>query len=254
MLFVILPAYNEEENVGNILNDLYKLFKKKFDLLKTIIVVVDDGSTDNTLNVIKNFISTTDFDADFSVKIINHEHNKGLGEAIKSGFEYVLNTGNTQDVIVTLDCDSTHPVELIPIMVNKIKDGIELVVASRYVENSKVIGLSLTRRFLSFGARILFKLMFPIKNIKDYTSGFRAYKFETLKSAKEKIQPFFSEKDFSSTSDILIKLKRFNKNINAEELPLTLRYDLKVGKSKMKVWANVFKTLKLLIKRNFTNK
>ena len=51
-----------------------------------------------------------------------------------------------------------------------------------------------------------------------------------------------------------LMLKKFNKNINAEELPLTLRYDLKVGKSKMKVGANVFKTLKLLIKRNFTNK
>ena len=254
MLFVILPAYNEEENVENILKDLYNSFKKKFNFLKTEIVIVDDGSLDNTLSVIKKFISTGNFDNNFSIKIISHEQNKGLGVAIKSAFEYVLNAGNNEDVIITLDCDSTHPVELISTMFNKINDGKELVIASRYIENSKVIGLPITRRFLSFGARILFKLMFPIKNIKDYTSGFRAYKLGTLKLASEKIQPFFSEKDFSSTSDILKKLKKFNKEINADELPLILRYDLKLGKSKMKVGTNIFKTLKLLIKRNFTNK
>ena len=75
----------------------------QINFLKTEIVIVDDGSVDNTLSVIKKFISTENLDNNFSIKIINHTQNKGLGTAIKSGFEYVLKNYNNSNNFMFLD-------------------------------------------------------------------------------------------------------------------------------------------------------
>jgi hypothetical protein len=85
--------------------------------------------------------------------------------------------------------------------------------------------------------------------VKDYTCGFRAYDLNLLKNAYKNNINFFSEKNFSSQADILLKLRSFNKNIKVKELAMDLRYDLKSGKSKMNVIKNIFDTLLLIVKR-----
>ena len=254
MLYIVLPAYNEEKNIGIILNNIYHLSKKGNVNLRIVVVIVNDGSTDNTEKNINKFVSSfSKSKKKLTIKKINHKKNKGLGAAIKSGFEYVVKISKNDDILISLDCDNTHPINLIYPMVKKIKSGRDVVIASRFKKNSKTIGVPLERKILSYAAAIIFKLLFPINNIKDYTCGYRAYRIHFLKQAMQKNKPFFSESGFSAMVDILLQLKKFNKDINAEELPMILRYDLKSGKSKMVVKKNIIQTLKLIIKRRFFN-
>ena len=103
------------------------------------------------------------------------------------------------------------------------------------------------RKFLSFGAALLYKIFFPIKNVRDYTSGFRAFKLGPIKNAWKKNKKFFSERGFSASADILLKLYKYK--LEFFELPINLRYDLKKGESKMKVINTIYLNIALIIKR-----
>ena len=180
--------------------------------------------------------------------MIEHKKNMGLGRALKTGFEYSFLKGKYNDVIVSMDTDNSHTVSLSYKMAENIfykkKD---ILIASRYQLSSKIKGLNYWRKSLSLGAAILYKIFFPIKNIKDYTSGFRAFRLGVIKKAWKKNKNFFSEKGFSASADILLKLYKFK--LNFYEVPINLRYDLKKGQSKMKVINTVYLNLALIIKR-----
>ena len=148
-----------------------------------------------------------------------------------------------------MDSDNSHPIKNIKEMIQKVKKKTNIVISSRYQKGSKITGVPLYRIFLAKVASIIFRIFFPIKNVKDYTCGFRAYDLNLIKKAYKCNIDFFTEKNFSSQSDILLKLRSFNKNLVAEELPMDLRYDLKSGKSKMNVMRNIFDTLLLITKR-----
>ena len=250
MIYIVLPAYNEEPNIKIILDDLYKLWNEKLRIYTITVVIVNDGSVDNTEKIIDAYVNfLTNQSSTFIIKKINHKSNKGLGKAIKSGFEYVFQKSQENEILITLDCDNTMPVDLIESMIKKINSGKDLIVASRFTNNSKVVGVPVNRKILSYGASVIYKTFFPINNIKDYTCGYRAYKIGILKKASENFKVFFSENGFSAMVDILLKLQKFNKNINAEEIPLILRYDLKQGKSKMRVFTNIINSFILIFKR-----
>ena len=166
MFYIFLPAYNEEDNIKVVLDNLYKLYKRKFKGKKVFIVIVNDGSSDNTGKVIDKYVRFLKNKKNFfKIKKITHKSNKGLGQTIKSGFKYVLKWSKKEDILISLDCDNTHPANLISLMVKKIKYGNDLVIASRFVKNSKVVGVPISRQILSYAASIIFRLFFPIKNV-----------------------------------------------------------------------------------------
>ncbi len=240
MIYIILPAFNEEKVIARLVRSLNKVLKR--NNLAHKIVIVNDGSIDNTLSISKRL------EKERKVKVIDHGINKGLGEALNTGFRFVLKHSNKGDIVITMDADNTHPGDLIPEMVRLIKNGNDLVIASRYLPQSKTKGLSKNREFLSIIASTLFFLIFPFKGVKDYTCGYRAYKADILNKAfKFYGKKFINQKGFSCMVDILLKLKRFNPKVC--EVPLELRYDRKIGKSKMNVSLTVLSTIKLLIQR-----
>ena len=100
---------------------------------------------------------------------------------------------------------------------------------------------------------MIFKITFPIKNVEDYTCGYRAFNLEKFKKAFEANDNFFSEKGFTASVDIILKLKKFNKLLKMNEVPMVLRYDLKKGESKMSIFKTIFQTLFLLFRRKFFN-
>lgn len=240
MITVILPAYNEANSIGLLLSRIDDFMKKKHYPIR--VIVVDDGSKDNTAENARVAMP--------EAVVISHEINKGLGEAIKTGLLVGLNMSSDKDVIVTMDSDDSHAPALIGKMVDKIDEGCDVVIASRYLPESRVVGVAYYRRVLSGGASFLFRAMYPIDGVRDYTCGYRAYRAAILKQAFERWgNEFVNQTGFSVMVDILLKLSRLR--IVFAEVPIILRYDRKPGASKMNVRKTVVQTLNLLIKHRF---
>jgi dolichol-phosphate mannosyltransferase len=237
MITIVLPAYNEEESIGLLLSRISDLMKKKHYPIR--VIIVDDGSYDRTAENARNAMPDS--------VVISHESNKGLGEAIKTGLLAALSVSDDKDIIVTMDSDDSHAPALIGKMVDKIDEGCDVVIASRYLPEARVVGVSYYRRILSDGASFLFRTLFPIDGVRDYTCGYRAYRVAILREAFVKWgDDFVNQTGFSVMVDILLKLSRLN--IVFAEVPIILRYDRKPGASKMNVRKTVMQTLSLLIR------
>ncbi|MFN3966942.1 MAG: glycosyltransferase family 2 protein, partial [Endomicrobiia bacterium] len=174
----------------------------------------------------------------------------GLGKALKTGFEYILSNCSPQDIIITLDADNTHPIETSKKMVEKIQAGADIVIASRYCPGAGELGLGLIRKTLSKIASFVFSIFFAYPEVKDYTSGYRAYCARILLKMKNFYsENFITEIGFPAGTEILLKSFIFKPKI--QENSLVLRYDLKRGKSKIKLLSTIFSYLKLILKLKF---
>ena len=244
-VIVALPAYNEEESLPELLERLGEAFADSN--LPYEIVIVNDGSKDATASIVEQFA------LQMPVHLVNHSVNQGLGITIRDGLREAAERADNRDIIVTMDADNTHPPGLIPRMVQMIHEGCDVVIASRFEHGGTVTGVPLNRHLLSFGARILFTMMFPTKGVRDYTSGYRAYRVSVVREAFEKYgDNFVGETGFSCMADILLKLRKLGCVFG--EAPLRLRYDMKGGESKMQVIKTIRLTLSLLFRQRFSSK
>ncbi len=236
MLYILLPAYNEEKNIFKILKKIKKI-KKKISPFK--IILIDDCSKDNTKKLIKKKYN-------FALIYRRHKKNKGLSLTLETGFKLISNKAKKNDIVVTLDSDNTHPVEKIVEMTQKISNSCDVVIASRFQKGSKVRGVSFFRNLMSLGAKLLFKIFYSYKNLNDYTCNFRAYKFYLIKNLL-KNNNFFKNEDFNIAAKIIIFLITKYNFIRIKEIPFDLGYDLKIGKSKMNITKTILLTLKLIL-------
>jgi dolichol-phosphate mannosyltransferase len=242
-VLVTLPAYNEEESLPELLERIGEAFADSH--LPYEIVIVNDGSKDATAQIIEQY------SLQMPIHAVTHVVNQGLGVTIRDGMREACERANERDIILTMDADNTHPPGLIPRMVQMIHEGCDVVIASRFQNGASVTGVPFNRHLLSYGARLLFTVMFPTKGVRDYTSGFRAYRVSVVREAFEKYgDNFVGEKGFSCMADILLKLRKSKALFG--EAPLRLRYDLKGGESKMQVFRTITLTLKLLFRNRFT--
>jgi len=241
-LWIVLPAYNEEEALPLLLNSLIENLND--DGKKFSIIVVNDGSKDKTGEIAESFSKN------FPVIAMHNDGNKGLSDTIRNGLKEAAHLAGPQDIIITMDADNTHPAGLALRMTRLIREGNDVVIASRYQKGAHVRGLSFYRKFLSYGASWLFKIVFPIRGVHDYTCGYRAYRASVMKRLIEKRgNEFVSTRGFSCMVDILLQLRE--EDLVFTEVPLVLRYDLKPGASKMNVMSTVMETLGLLFRRRF---
>jgi dolichol-phosphate mannosyltransferase len=242
-ILVVLPAYNEEHALPHLLDSLIEnLSEEQKDYS---IIVVNDGSSDRTGEVADSYAKR------HPILVLHNDSNKGLAETVRRGLMEAVSRAGPKDIIVTMDADNTHPAGLALRMIRSIREGNDVVIASRYREGSQVRGVSLERRLLSRAASWLFRIFFPIRGVRDYTCGYRAYRAEVTKSLIEQHgREFISERGFSCMIDILLRLRE--RDVVFAEVPLVLRYDLKPGRTKMLVLPTIFDTLKLLITRRLT--
>ncbi|MBM7865330.1 glycosyltransferase [Heliobacterium gestii] len=199
---------------------------------KLQIVVVDDGSSDETATVAEGFADR------MAVTVVRHGKNRGLGCAMKTGLRWVCEHGADGDVVVTMDADDTHDPNHIPSMLDKLDRGADVVIASRYQEGGEQVGLSPLRRVLSWGASTLLGWIFGIDGVRDYSSGYRAYRIGALRRAFDRFgEKFIEASGFQCMAEILLKMRTLN--LRFGEVPLVLRYDRKAGQSKMPVLETV---------------
>ncbi len=241
-IWIVLPAYNEERDLPALLQRIEEATEEaglQFELL-----IVDDGSTDATAEVAEIWSNK------LPLQVMTHVANEGLGATLRDGVEWACQLAQPSDVIVTLDSDNTHTPELILRMVRMVREGHDVVIASRFVKGSRVRGVPFTRRVLSRVAGALFKVVFPISGVRDYTCGYRAYRAGLLQDVIADNPEFFDQDGFQVMVDILLKLRR-HRDLIFGEVPLILRYDLKEGASKMDVVATTSGTFRLMMKRRF---
>jgi dolichol-phosphate mannosyltransferase len=244
-ILVVLPAYNEEENIGDLLSQIQFALENdsKTDYK---VFVVNDGSRDKTEEIVKKMSET------MPIELIVHEVNQGLGATIRDGLYRAVNDSNKNDIIITMDADATHNPGLILRLMRMIIEGHDVVIASRFQPGARVIGLVWYRKLLSILASIIFRITYPIRGVKDYTCGYRAIRADVLKSAMDEYgDRFFDQDGFQALVDILLKLRK--RKLLFGETPLILRYDQKGGMSKMNVGRTIKKTLILIVKRFFVN-
>lgn len=223
---LVLPAYNEEKSLPALLDRAKQTFAESD--CECSVLVVDDGSKDRTVEIAEEYA------ASMPLRVFKHPHNMGLGAGILNGLREGCVGMEDGDVVVTMDADNTHDPALIPQMLKKIEDGCDLIIASRYAPGGEEIGLAPHRKVLSRGASTFLKTFFGIPGARDCSCGFRAYRVGLLKRAFEIYgDKLVEETGFVCMAEVLVKLSMIGAKI--DEVPMTLRYDLKEGASKMKV-------------------
>jgi len=245
MIYLVLPAYNEAETIGALLQSVKDVLEE--EKIEYKVIVVNDGSADATADVATSFIER------MPLELITNTQNMGLGETVKRGLIHAAELADERDVVIAMDADNTHNPGLILRMARMIKEGNDVIIASRYREGSRVMGVPWHRRLMSSGMRYLFRIFHPIPGVRDYSCGYRAYRASLLKKALAKFgDELVSQKGFSCMVDILLKLHRLGAIMN--EVPMILRYDLKDSRSKMDVLKTIKDTLKLMFARLFDKK
>jgi dolichol-phosphate mannosyltransferase len=243
-VWLVLPAYNEAENLPRLLERVGAAWARR---LRYRVLVVDDGSRDATAAI------AAAASPRLPVEVVRHEHNRGLAAAIRTGLREASRRAAAGDIVVTMDADNSHPPELVPEMVARIDDGYDLIIASRFARGGKEEGVPWRRRLLSRAASLLFRGVCPIDGVRDYTTGFRAYRAALLKRLWSMHGERLVEASaFSVMTEILLKARVVRPRVT--EVPLVLRYDLKDGPSKMRLGSTVRDYLGLLRREALTRR
>lgn len=212
---VIIPTYNEKENITRIIEKVFSL-STPFHIL-----IVDDGSPDGTAQIVK----------DLQVKypetlhIIEREGKLGLGTAYITGFKWCLERG--YQYIFEMDADFSHPPEkLLELRAACTQGGADMSVGSRYTKGGKVQNWPFMRIFISFGASVYARLITGMP-VKDTTAGFVCYTRKVLETID------FDKINFVGYAfQIQMKYAAWKLGFNIEEVPITF-IDRVEGKSKM---------------------
>jgi dolichol-phosphate mannosyltransferase len=227
LITILLPAYNEEKSLPQLLERI-AAYGQANPAEPYQVIVVNDGSRDRTPEI------ATAYAARMPVHLINHDGNKGLGAAMRTGLAAAAKVVGPNDALVTMDADNTHDPALIATLRAELNKGYDLVIASRYQKGGQEIGLSPARHIFSKGASTLLHFFFPIQGVRDYTCGYRIYGGSLLQRAVATYGGrLVEEQGFTCMAEILIKMARLGARVS--EVPLVLRYDLKEGASKMNV-------------------
>ena len=225
-VWIILPAFNEEKSIPLLFPKIKDAFEKK--RLKYEIIVIDDGSTDATRDVLCSIKN------DYPLTVVSHVMNRGLGETERNAFEFVALNAADDDIAIRFDCDDTHEPQYMISMIEKLNEGYDVVNSSRFQPGGAQKGVNAYRAFISYAANIFMKIMFNIKGVKDYSCGYRAYRARVLKDAVLIFGNGFIQLKglgFTSTLETIVKLKLLG--CRFAEVPFIHRYDQKASDSKM---------------------
>jgi len=245
-IWMVLPAYNESENLPAVINGLNKVASNVYNL-KLSIILVNDGSTDNTTEVARKHSNGLE------LEVYENERNLGLATTFKRGMLIAAKKAGPDDIIFCMDADNSHSTGLIPRMICGIEEGRDVIIASRYQHGAVVKGVPLFRCFLSWSMSIIFRLIYPIRAVRDYSCGYRAYRAEFLQKALDAYgEDLFVGEGFSCMAGILLSLSR--EGAICGEVPIVLRYDQKAGTSKMNVIKTIWQTVKMLLQARFRAK
>jgi glycosyltransferase involved in cell wall biosynthesis len=231
-LSVIIPCYNEKKTIKKIID---KIFAQKINLE---IILVDDGSDDGTVDVIKNYKT------DSRIKIVFHLKNKGKGAAIKSSVKFI-----TGDLVLIQDADLEYNPKDYKKILDKFKEdkNVKAVYGSRALNNSNYQGkITLMRIIRIIANRILtlFSNFINSQHLTDAHTCYKSFRAEIFKKINLK------ENDFSFCAEVNAKLSRMN--VNIKEVPISYNGRTIAEGKKIKL-IDFFLAIKTTIKYRFFN-
>lgn len=224
VISVIIPAYNEEGTIGEVLH-------KTISVLESIknpyeIIVVDDGSTDRTRWIASKY----------KVTVLSNGRNRGKGYALRKGFKHAKG-----QIIITLDSDGSHDPKEIPKLVKPLFNGVDITVGSRFLGNGKNSTTKLNR----VGNRIINVIIMTLtrKYVTDSQTGFRAFRREVLKKLDLTSEGYEIETELT--------VKGLKNGFKYQEIPISCR-KRKYHQSKLRLLLDGIKILKAILKSKFT--
>ncbi|NJM05338.1 glycosyltransferase family 2 protein [Candidatus Gracilibacteria bacterium] len=168
-LSLIIPCYNEAEGIAAMHTRLAAVVPQLRAHSKLELILVDDGSSDNTYQLLQSaFVSWPE------VRIVQHERNRGLGQALRTGFVHARGA-----IVVTCDSDGTYPFSEIPALLGLLRPGVDIVTASPYHPAGGIENVPAYRVWLSKSASQLYRMIVG-RGIHTYTAMFRAYRREVI--------------------------------------------------------------------------
>jgi dolichol-phosphate mannosyltransferase len=210
---VILPTYNERSTAGAVLGRLFESVDTSTDAL-----VVDDGSSDHTADVVDALMAAND-----RIHLMQRHLKRGLASAYLDGFKWALQRG--YDAIVEMDADLSHDPAMVPVLLDGLVDA-DLVLGSRYVPGGRVENWGMLRRLLSRAGNTYARLWLPF-SVRDSTTGFRAYRASAI--AAQDLSGISSD---GYAFQIEMTLRIFTSGGRIKEVPITFS-ERRWGRSKL---------------------
>lgn len=231
---ILLPTYNECENVTTMIKTLFALSPE------LSILVIDDNSPDGTAELVKQMMNS-EYPR---LHLLQRPGKMGLGTAYVAGFEWALE--REYEFVFEIDCDFSHDPNDIPRLLEAAQEN-DLVIGSRYVDGIRVVNWPIKRLLLSYGASIYTRLITGMP-LYDATGGFKCFRRKTLEALNLK-------KIFSNGYSFQIELnfKVWARGLKIKEVPIIF-YERRDGQSKMGgaiVHEAIFAVFKLRLKKIF---
>jgi dolichol-phosphate mannosyltransferase len=230
---VIIPTYNEIDNIEKMLSTLTSLYPE------LSILIIEDGSPDGTADVVKRFMKENS-----KINIIERTGKLGLGTAYIAGFRWALE--RDYEFIFEMDCDFSHDPADIPKLLEAAQTN-DLAIGSRYIDGIRIINWPMHRLLLSYFAGVYTRIITGLQ-VLDATGGFKCFTRNALKSLN-------LDKVFSNGYSFQIELnfKIWSKGLNVKEVPIVFT-ERRDGQSKMSggiVWEAIFAVIKLRLRKIF---
>ncbi len=221
--FVIIPTYNERENIGNVFPLLLEVFQqiKNWEMN---ILVVDDSSPDKTADEVRLFAQKNKH-----IHLLVNKHKAGLGSAYLKGMAKAFGELDA-DVVFEFDADLSHDPTKIPIFLQKIEAGYDMVLGSRYIPGGGIPdNWAFNRKFLSVVGNLIIMGILTNFSIHDWTGGYRAI----TKKVYQAVEPEMHDEKFTGyTFQIAFLHKTVKKGFKVIEVPFKF-IDRTLGESKL---------------------
>lgn len=213
MLSIIIPTYNEADNINNLIESIVKCIEH-IDSYE--ILIVDDNSPDKTGEIVREYSKKNP-----NIKVMVRTKDRGLAKSVVDGYKNAKG-----DYLLVMDADLSHPPEIIPKLYYKIKEGFDVVVASRLVEGGGTEDWPRTRRLNSFVGTFLCR---PLTKVKDPMSGFYIIRKDLFLDFNK-----IKTEGYKILLEVLVK----SKSKKTAEVPFIFR-DRTYGNSKLNFMVNL---------------
>jgi len=229
ILYIILPVFNEADNLQTLFEGLKIFSQRGQDKFQTKIILVDDGSTDDSLSTIRAN------EVGLDIAILSNQRNQGPGVCFSRAFAFLQDRLGDNDWVVTMEADNTSRLKTLEQMLVRRMEGYEVILASPYAYGGGFVEISLIRVFISHAADALVKIIFKIRGLTVFSSFFRLYSSKVLRRLYSCFGSRIIEcNGFECMVELLFKLILVKATIS--EVEMKVDWSKRSGKSKMKVF------------------